>query len=159
MSRQTGLIFGLVIVQSLCGLYLLWEILSSLFGLPEIPLRWEWREGVEVAVILALILGAAASARLGVLAQKEIARAQSAHALTAGQFTREVEKHFAQFSLTPAETEIAWFLIKGMSIADIAALRGTREGTIRAQATVIYRKSGVKGKTQFLSQVVEDLLL
>ncbi|PIE14395.1 MAG: hypothetical protein CSA70_01130 [Rhodobacterales bacterium] len=39
--------------------------------------------------------------------------------------------------LTVAETEVAWFLLKGRSTSGIAALRNTREGTINAQFTAI----------------------
>ena len=46
-----------------------------------------------------------------------------------------------------------------MSIRDIASLRDTREGTVKAQCTAIYRKAGVNGKSQFFSLIVEDVML
>jgi len=41
--------------------------------------------------------------------------------------------------------------IKGLSIAEIAAVRQTRDGTIKAQCTAIYRKAGVTGRPQLIS--------
>ena len=50
------------------------------------------------------------------------------------------------------------FAIKGMSLQEIAALRDTSEGTVKAQTNAIYRKAGVKGRAQLLSLFVEDLM-
>ena len=41
--------------------------------------------------------------------------------------------------LSPAERDVALFQIKGLSVAEIAALRGTSEGTVKAQAAAIVR--------------------
>ncbi len=70
-----------------------------------------------------------------------------------------VEDYFRKLNLTPAETEVAWFLLKGMSLTEIAALRSTREGTVKAQCTAIYRKADVSGKAQLFSLLVEDVLV
>ena len=159
MIRHPGLVWCLVILQTVCGGYFLWELLGSLLGLPTLPLRWQWRELVEIGAVLGLVLGAGFGVRLAISARQEIDRARSALNLTAGKFTQEVTQHFRALSLTPAETEVAWFILKGMPLAEIARLRNTSESTVRAQSTAIYKKSGVSGKTQFLSQIVEDLLL
>ncbi len=55
-------------------------------------------------------------------------------------------------------TRCALFALKGFSIAEIAALRDTSEGTVKAQTNAIYRKAGVSGRPQFLSLFVEDLM-
>ena len=53
---------------------------------------------------------------------------------------------------------MALFAIKGLSLADIASLRKTSEGTVKAQTNAIYRKAGVTGRPQLLSLFIEDLL-
>ena len=53
---------------------------------------------------------------------------------------------------------MALFTIKGLSIQEIAGLRNTSEGTVKAQSNAIYRKSGVSGRTQLLSLFLDDLL-
>jgi DNA-binding NarL/FixJ family response regulator len=45
-----------------------------------------------------------------------------------------------------------------MSIAEIATLRNTSEGTVKAQTNAIYRKAGVSGRPQLLSVFIDDLL-
>lgn len=52
---------------------------------------------------------------------------------------------------------LALFLIKGMSIAEIARMRGSFEGMIKAQSAVIYRKANVTGKTLLVSVFVEAM--
>ncbi len=159
MLRHPALVWSLVVLQSVSGVYFLWEMIASVFGLPDIPLRWQWREVVEMAAVLGLVLGAVLGVNLAFTARREIARAASSQRLTAGKFTDEVRARFRKMGLSPAETEVAWFLLKGMSLTEIAALRGTREGTVRAQSTALYRKAGVRGKAQFVSLILEDLLL
>ena len=44
-----------------------------------------------------------------------------------------VEEKFAQWGLTAAEQDVALFLLKGLSTQEIAALRQTSEGTVKAQ--------------------------
>lgn len=158
-SLGTGLGLGLVLLQCLCGGYFTWEILASIFDLPSLPLRWQTRELVELGACAGLILGAFTSLRLSLSAQAAKARADHAHRLTAGEFTDAVEEFFARIELTEAERDVTWLMLKGMSTSEIAALRETKQGTVKAQSTAIYRKAGVSGKSQLFSQLVEELLM
>ena len=63
-----------------------------------------------------------------------------------------------EWGLSPAERDVALFAIKGLSTSEIAALRTTSEGTVKAQTAAIYRKAGVSGRPQLLSLFIEDLL-
>ncbi len=159
MLKHPLIVWFLVALQMLCGAYFLWEILASVLGLPVVPLRWEQREIVEIGATLGLLLGSLMGVALAITARREIGRAKRAQRLTAGQFTDVVREYFAKLGLTPAETEVAWYILKGMSISEIAQLRNTREGTVKTQGTAIYKKAGVNGKSQLMSLLVEDLLL
>jgi len=53
---------------------------------------------------------------------------------------------------------IGLMAIKGLDLAEIAAVRGAAQGTVRAQLTRIYAKAGVSGRAQFAAYFVEDLL-
>lgn len=68
-----------------------------------------------------------------------------------------LEQTFDRWSLTASERDVALFMVKGMSIAEIAALRRTQAGTVKAQCAAIYRKAGVSGRAQLLSYIVDDL--
>ena len=65
---------------------------------------------------------------------------------------------FDQWGLTQAEREVALFAIKGLSVQEMARLRATSEGTIKAQTASIYRKANVTGRPQLLSLIIEDLM-
>ena len=69
-----------------------------------------------------------------------------------------LEDSFAEWGLTPAERDVALFAIKGLSTQEIATLRQTSEGTVKAQTNAIYRKAGVAGRPQLLSLFIEDLM-
>jgi DNA-binding CsgD family transcriptional regulator len=69
-----------------------------------------------------------------------------------------MNERFDEWGLTPAERDVALFAIKGLSIADIAQLRSTSEGTVKAQTAAIYRKAGVSGRPQLLSLFIDDLM-
>lgn len=69
-----------------------------------------------------------------------------------------VDERFEDSGLTPAERDLALFALKGCSISEIAALRDTSVGTVKAQTNAIYRKAGVSGRPQLLSLFVEDLM-
>ena len=65
---------------------------------------------------------------------------------------------FVEWGLTPAERDVAFFAIKGLSTQEIAELRQTSEGTVKAQTFAIYRKANVSGRAQLLSVFIEDLI-
>lgn len=78
--------------------------------------------------------------------------------VAAGALAQIMEEYFRDWGLTPSEQDIAAFAIKGFSIAEIAELRGSAEGTVKTHLNAIYRKAGVAGRAQLVSLLVEDLL-
>jgi len=61
-----------------------------------------------------------------------------------------------KLGLTPAESEVAILTIKGFSIAEIGALRGTSEGTVKAQQHAVYQKAGVSSRAELILECIED---
>ena len=82
---------------------------------------------------------------------------QEAAAVSRG-LTDAIERQLAQWGLSPAEQEIAFLLIKGLSLREVAEARTTTERTVRQQAAPIYRKSGLEGRAQLAAFFLEDLL-
>ncbi|MCK5425038.1 MAG: hypothetical protein KAI89_06670 [Emcibacter sp.] len=78
--------------------------------------------------------------------------------VASGEFSRVIEDLFIEWALTPAEKDVAIYLIKGMSFADIAAIRNAKEGTVKAQSNSLYRKAGVKGCHELLALFLDELL-
>ncbi len=75
-----------------------------------------------------------------------------------GAFHQLMEDNFEDWSLTPSERDVALLAIKGLAIAEIAGARQTKDGTIKAQFSAIYRKAGVSGRTQLLSLFIDELM-
>ncbi len=74
------------------------------------------------------------------------------------QLSDVVSQQFEDWQLTASEKEVGWFLLKGLSLKEIAAIRDTLEKTVRQQASAIYRKAGVSGRHAFSAWFIEDLL-
>lgn len=148
---------AILALQTICAIYLVRDMVSSILGIEYEPLAWQYTEYLDIGAAIGLISGIglggrmlALSVRAGREAQEKLARARSA-------FVDLIEQRFADWALSPAERDVALFSIKGMSVAEIAALRGTSEGTIKAQAAAVYRKAGVGNRHQLLSLFIEDL--
>ncbi|MGV8954488.1 MAG: helix-turn-helix transcriptional regulator, partial [Cypionkella sp.] len=86
--------------------------------------------------------------------QADMARGLS---VAAGAIDTLMRRYFQEWDLTPAECDVAAFTIKGCSIAEVAALRKSADGTVKAHLNAIYRKAGVTGRAQLVSLLVEDL--
>ena len=71
----------------------------------------------------------------------------------------KIDDQFAKWNLTPAEKEVALFLLKGFSHRDVARLRQVNEATTRQQAHAIYEKAGIAGRHDLAGFFLEDLVL
>ena len=69
-----------------------------------------------------------------------------------------IEAQFVGWQFTAAETEIAFLLLKGLSMKEIAQARETSERTVRQQSLSIYSKSGLAGRAELSAYFLEDLL-
>ncbi len=149
---------GLMLLQLVCGGVLLWDIAVSFFGLQVSPISWTLYELVEIGAVLGLILGVALSASMVFHSGRRQKAAEDSLRLASGAFMDVIEDRFAEWQLTPAERDVAMFSIKGLGAAEIADLRDTSEGTVKAQLNAIYRKAGVSGRSQLLSLFIDDLI-
>jgi DNA-binding CsgD family transcriptional regulator len=152
------LIAVVFIIQALCAVFFVSDILSSVLGLQTAPLSWRTRELLEVGAAVGLVLGLFLGAVLLFRALRERNVAQEKLRRASGAFMDLLEERFAEWALSPAERDVALFAIKGMSTAEIGVLRQTSEGTVKAQTNAIYRKAGVTGRPQLLSVFIEDLM-
>ena len=156
--RRSWSVLLLLVVQVLCTVFFLADILSSRFNLVAGPLSWEVREILELCAVLGLVSGLGLGVVLFRRTLSERNQAQERLRRASGAFLELLEERFAEWALTPAERDVALFAIKGMSTAEIATLRTTSEGTVKAQTNAIYRKAGVSGRSQLLSLFIDDLM-
>lgn len=147
-----------LLIQALCAFFFVSDIVVSVLGLRVTPISWQYRELMEIGAAVGLVLGlglGAVALRRSVRAQR---KAEDALRRASGAFADLLQQRFVDWGLTKAEADVALFAIKGMSTAEIAGLRGTSEGTVKAQTAAIYRKAGVAGRPQLLSLFIDDLM-
>ena len=151
-----GAIVAILAVQAVSAVLFITNIALSILGISRFT--WAVHEFIEVGaavgLILGTILGAVALRRSHLRTQNAESRLRAA----SGAFMDLLKEHFAAWGLTPAERDVALFAIKGLSTPEIAQMRQTSEGTVKAQTAAIYRKAGVTGRPQLLSLFIEDLM-
>lgn len=146
-------------LQAFCALVFVWEIVVSVFALPFDLVPWNLFELVEIGATAGLIMGIVAGGFVLRHMTRRAERAETRLRAASAEFRELLEDRFADWRLTPAERDVALFAFKGLSTAEIAGLRSTSEGTVKAQTAAIYRKAGVSGRAQLLSVLIEDLMM
>lgn len=73
--------------------------------------------------------------------------------------SRAIDQQLNIWKLTTAEKEVAFLLLKGLSLKEIAEVRKTAEKTARVQSMSIYSKSGLAGRSELSAFFLEDLLV
>jgi len=156
--KITRLVWLLLIIQGISTALVVSDIGITVLGLRARPVPWAFRETLQMLGALGLVLGLFLGALYLRRVERERRRARDQLRIARGAFGEVMEEKFTQWRLTAAERDVALFAIKGMSLAEIAGLRQTSEGTVKAQTGAIYRKAGVSGRAQLISLFVEDLL-
>lgn len=152
------LIRAALTVQVLSLILFVGEIIVDSFAKEFIHISWEVHEAIEITAILGLILGFV----LGLFFVRDLlarnAKVEGQLRVASGEFHTLLKEHFSQWGLSPSETDVAYFAIKGMSNIEISELRGTSDGTVKAQLNAVYKKAGLESRTQLLGYFIEELM-
>jgi DNA-binding CsgD family transcriptional regulator len=73
--------------------------------------------------------------------------------------SKAIDQQLTKWNLSVAEKEVAFLLLKGMSLKEVAQIRNTTEKTARVQSMAIYAKAGLAGRSELSAFFLEDLLL
>ena len=149
---------AIFLIQALCAVFFVSDILASVLGIRTTPISWEMREAIEIGASIGLVLGVVVGGLMLRRALQQRHRAEERLRRASGAFMDILEERFSEWGLTASERDVALFAVKGLSTAEIAALRSTSEGTVKAQTNAIYRKAGVSGRPQLLSVFIDDLM-
>ncbi|WP_168624313.1 LuxR C-terminal-related transcriptional regulator [Roseicyclus persicicus] len=68
-----------------------------------------------------------------------------------------IAQHAVEWGLSQAETEVALFVAKGFSNAEIASMRGCAIATVKSQLGSIYQKSGLETRYQLMAFVTDEV--
>lgn len=156
MSRA-AVLWSLFALQAICCAYFLMDFTWDLLW-PASMNRFADSDVLEALVTIALFFGLAFTGNelRQLLTRQDQLEAQIK--VASGAFTEVMEARFKDWSLTSAEREIAILAIKGFSIAEMAELRDTKQGTVKAQCASVYKKADVAGRLQLLSIFLDDLM-
>ncbi|MEM9395558.1 MAG: helix-turn-helix transcriptional regulator [Pseudomonadota bacterium] len=158
MKSYTVPLIALLVLQAVCAFFFVGDILLSVLGVPFVPLDWALIELIEIGAALGLSFGVVLGAWALNQARRRTQAAEQALQAASGAFMDLVAQRFEEWRLTPAERDVALFALKGLALQEIAAMRNTSEGTVKAQTNAIYRKAGVSNRSQLISLFVEDLM-
>lgn len=157
-GKTQGLFLVLLITaQSLCAVFFLSDAIHDFVDLG--PVAWQdVHLLVETLAALVLVAGIAIELRFLMTLARRQARLERGMTIASGALNQVIEGYFEDWQLTNAEQDVALFTLKGLAIAEVAEMRGSAEGTIKAHLNAIYRKAGVSGRGELLSLVIEDLM-
>ncbi len=68
-----------------------------------------------------------------------------------------IQRQLGGWRLTPAESRVAFLLLRGLPPGDVAALLRLPERAVRHTARVIYAKAGVRGQAALSTYFLDDL--
>ncbi|MBI2520724.1 MAG: helix-turn-helix transcriptional regulator [Bdellovibrio sp.] len=90
--------------------------------------------------------------------EADFVRWKKRSAYFAKDFQQHLESTFTDWELTSSERDIALLIIKGLSLKEISDIRDCSDRTIRNHANTIYKKAGVKSRSELSAYFFEDLL-
>ncbi len=155
--RLPATLAAIIALQAACALFFLsdiWADVAELMAGTEEALHL----AMEGLATLGLVAAIAFETRfLRQLLERNARLAVSLEAASSAVHD-VIEAHFDRWGLTPAERDVAAFLVKGLSITEIAELRGSAEGTVKAQLNAIYRKSETGNRGELLSVLIDSLM-
>ena len=151
--RLSTLLALFFVVQSVAAVFFVGDAVTDLITDPAAP-----HTVFEALVALALILGVVFGGWQLRLTLDRMRAQERALDTARGALAEVVDRQFTDWGLTPSERDVALFALKGLDVAEIAELRGAAQGTVRAQLSNIYAKSGTTNRAQFAAWFVEDLL-
>lgn len=151
-------ILGIIVMQTACATFFIFDVVIDFTSLDlsnAEKLHLAAESIASASLIIAIIL------EVRVLRSILQRKAHLENQLNRSQQSlyEIVEHQFHNWKLTPAEFDVAMFLFKGFNPPEIARLRGTSEGTVKAQLSAVYRKAEVQNRAELLVSVIDNLYL
>lgn len=145
---------ALVVLQALSALFFIGDVAIDLYDGSHLD---DLHVILEAVAALALTAGVIYLMRelRGLL--NRLAAMEFGIRAARGEMNKLIDVLFEQWRLTPSERDIANLVLKGIDNDSIGRMRGTAQGTVRAQCTRIYAKAKVDSRAQFLSIFLEEL--
>lgn len=154
-SKPLLFLSGLIALQVICGTFFAIDVIGD-FREAGAYLN---KSHLIIETIATLTLGIAILLEARMLKEIVLRNAHLEENLQLSKLSLHelVESRFKAWQLTPAEFDVAMFLFKGMALSEIANLRGTSEGTVKAQLSAVYRKANVQNRAELLIAIIDGV--
>jgi DNA-binding CsgD family transcriptional regulator len=152
-------LMALIAVQIVCAAFFMADLVADYREAALSPAgEASFHLPIEAVATFSLLAAVAFETRyvIGLLRRK--ADLERSVAVASGVVHDVIEAHFEVWGLSPSERDVAMFLVKGLNTAEIAEMRGSAEGTIKAHLNGIYRKSGTRSRAEMLSVLIDSLM-
>lgn len=156
-SRTLKTLIATFIITAICELFFLLDVVADYFYL-NINTTWLSHNELEFIVTITLGFTLVAIAYQIVQLNTQNKAAKKSLKVASGALAEVISSQFQSWQLSPSEIEVGFLIIKGLSLANIAELRNTKQGTVKSQASAIYQKAGVGNRHELISFFIEDLL-
>ncbi|WP_421693911.1 helix-turn-helix transcriptional regulator [Aestuariivirga sp.] len=149
-----ALIIGLIAVQIICAIVFFVDVLSDMaeLGGPN------WGLLPEAMASIALFIGIAFEAVYLLQLLRRKASLERSVGMASAAMQSVIDSHFDEWKLTASERDVAALMVKGLSISEIAGVRGSAEGTVKAHLNAIYRKANARNRAEVLSHIMDTLI-
>jgi len=91
-------------------------------------------------------------------AHEEMTRWQEEEKDLIHNLRKAINKQFAEWNFSPKEKEIAFYLLEGLSLKEIAEVKGSTYLSVKQQAHVLYRSAGIGGRAELSAFFLGGLL-
>jgi DNA-binding CsgD family transcriptional regulator len=154
-ERRAALLAVVILAQSLCAMFFLSDAFADFMESGKLT---DIHLGIEAVVALALAAGVLILMRELRHMMNRMHDIETSLRAARGEMVTVIHAFFDTWGLSAAERDVALLLLKGLDNETIATLRGTANGTVRAQTSAVYAKAGVDGRAQLISVFLEELL-
>lgn len=149
-----SLIMGLIAVQVICAAVFLLDVLTDITELSVLS----WQLVPEALASIGLFVGIAFEVVFLMHLLRRKASLERSVGMASAALQSVIEGHFDDWKLTPSERDVAALMVKGLSISEIAEVRGSAEGTVKAHLNAIYRKANARNRAEVLSHIMDTLI-
>ncbi|WP_298858768.1 helix-turn-helix transcriptional regulator [uncultured Sulfitobacter sp.] len=154
-ERRATVLAGIIILQGLCALFFIGDVITDLSEGEHLD---DLHLALESIAAFALVGGVVF---LMIELRRVLARMTDMDTglkVAQGQIAEVMDGFFDAWRLTDAERDVAVMLLKGLDNDEIARVRQTASGTVRAQTANIYSKSDTHSRAEFISLFMEELM-
>lgn len=151
--QGTGIVATVVAIQAVAAIFFIADAIRDLRSG-----TFDLHIALEAVIAFALLAGVAMGAWLLRRLLNEAQVREQILAIASGALAEQMRLRFHDWQLTEAEAEVALFAIKGCDAAEIARLRHSATGTVRAQLSRVYTKAGVASQAELVSLFIDDLV-